>query len=558
MLDRLTVPGTFSRVAQSVLCAGALLCGVQAQAALSADVASQDGNAGKAGSIEFVDLPEGVGVTVDGELFTILRHDAQVPYLYPVLGPAGTPVTRGYPMDLRPGEAEDHPHHRSLWLAHGSVQGFDFWHGNAHGERIRLIGEVQPVPEQPGVLQAEYSWEAEGKEVLREERRLTFEVKDGQRSITLATRLTASGGSVIFGDTKEGTMAVRLAPTLRLSGDVAEGFAQNSSGDLNGDAWGKRAAWVAYSGPVEGLQVTVAIFDSPLNPRFPTWWHARDYGLVAANPFGAHDFEKKPAGTGDLRLEKGSSIEFTWRIVIRSGAAERSELIEEYTHFSEAIQEASISAVDPIGKGYPLVYTGPRFRGDSESDWLFSDREAWKTTTIGDLELLGGSKYTPAHRSPLNIALLKTPLVGDFVLEAELKQTGREYGHRDLCLFFGFEGASRYYYAHLATKPDPNAHNVMLVDNAPRRNLLEPLAEGVDWGEDEWHRVRVERNCTSGLIRVFFDDMETPKLEVNDTTLGFGRVGFGSFDDQGLVRRIRLWAPETKPAPQADPFGEGR
>lgn len=172
---------------------------------------------------------------------------------------------------------------------------------------------------------------------------------------------------------------------------------------------------------------------------------------------------------------------------------------------------------------------------------VFTDAAAWRVARDEDvpaLELFGASDYQPPFRSPLNIALLREWEFDSFTLDVELKQTGRAYGHRDLCLFFGVQSAQRFYYVHLATTPDANAHNVFLVDGAARRNLLSPQAHGVDWG-DRWHHVRLERDVDTGSIRVFFDDLKQPILEVVDRTLLRGRVGVGSFDDTG---RFRAWS----------------
>jgi len=183
----------------------------------------------------------------------------------------------------------------------------------------------------------------------------------------------------------------------------------------------------------------------------------------------------------------------------------------------------------------------------------FSDPEAWQhDAEEASLALVGSSDYAPPHRSPLSIALLRQKLFGSFVMEAEVRQTGREYGHRDLCFFFGYEGPARYYYAHLATKPDPNAHNVFLVAGAPREALARVPEEGVDWG-DGWHTVRITRDLATSTIRVDFDGEKV--LETRDSTHGWGRIGFGSFDDTGLLRRLRVWAPEAREASlEADPF----
>ena len=263
-----------------------------------------------------------VRVEIDGEHFTTVHYAATPrPHLFPVFGPGGIPMTRSWPMAEAPGEEQDHPHHQSLWFAHGSVNGYEFWSGSGRNERIEFGGRIE-LSTQGGAttLLTDYRWMAE-EDVLvcTEVRRLVFRGDEDDRTIDFETTLTAGEEPLVFGDTKEGTMAMRLHPALRLQGEVAAGSMRNSEGVEGAACWGKRARWVECYGPVEGVPVGVALFDHPSNPRHPTWWHARDYGLVAANPFGVHYFEKKPAGTGDLRVEPGSSITFRYRILLHSG-----------------------------------------------------------------------------------------------------------------------------------------------------------------------------------------------------------------------------------------------
>jgi hypothetical protein len=200
---------------------------------------------------------------------------------------------------------------------------------------------------------------------------------------------------------------------------------------------------------------------------------------------------------------------------------------------------AAVDAPEGVGPhGLPLAVAEDFDSPEALSAFTFSDVSAWAHGD-GALELTGESDYSPPHRSPRSIALLSAHTFGDFVLEADLMQTGREYGHRDLCLFFGFQDPANFYYVHLATTPDPNAHNVFLVDDAPRRPLAPVAEKGVDWGTEVWHRVRLER--IGGRIRVFFDDLEHALISVDDATHGAGRVGFGSFDDQGRIDAVRLY-----------------
>ncbi len=195
-----------------------------------------------------------------------------------------------------------------------------------------------------------------------------------------------------------------------------------------------------------------------------------------------------------------------------------------------------------------LVYASNQSGGLETKSWVFSDPAAWKFVEEKDsrvLELVSQSKYKPAVRSPFNIALISNLSVGSFVIEAELLQTSREYGHRDLCLFFGFKSPTEFYYVHMATAADNNAHNVFIVNKKPRTNIATETTKGVDWGQDVWHKVKVERRIEDGSILVFFDDMQKPIMRAKDQTFVEGLIGFGSFDDTGRIRNIRLSSDKT-------------
>ncbi len=208
----------------------------------------------------------------------------------------------------------------------------------------------------------------------------------------------------------------------------------------------------------------------------------------------------------------------------------------------------AISAAVPAG--YQLAYEQTFEHGDPLKHFVFTDQAAWKVSGEGTgraLELHQQSQYQPPVRSPVNIALLADRQFGDFILEVDLLQTGREYGHRDMCLFFGLQNPQQFYYVHIATKADPNAHNVFVVNEAPRKNFATKTTEGVNWGLEIWHRVRLERSLKTGTIKVYFNDLEQPIMEAQDTTFGLGHIGFGSFDDTGKVKNIRIWTPKDEP-----------
>ncbi len=281
---------------------------------------------------------ESVSICVGSSLVTEYRfRDGHRPFFHPVLGPRGESLTRHWPMSEEvKGEAHDHPHHRGMWFTHGDVNGFDFWHGGIEPARIRLV-EIREVVEGPvfGAFLATHEWlDPEGGVVCTDERRFRLYALDGARFFEHEIAIRASGGELRFGDTKEGSMALRLTPALRLQGEVAAGKALMSTGVEGKEVWGKRAAWVDYSGPVGGRELGVALFDHPGNPRHPTWWHARDYGLVAANPFGIHDFERKPAGTGDLVLAKGETLRLRYAVFVHPGGPEEGRVEAVYGAWS--------------------------------------------------------------------------------------------------------------------------------------------------------------------------------------------------------------------------------
>jgi len=265
-----------------------------------------------------------IEVTLDGGPFaTVVLGGDPKPYVYPLHGPGGVPLTRAYPLEeARPGEQEDHPHHVSFWFAHGAVNGYDFWHGSGRGEHQELVAGSATIVEAGGAasVRASYVWTTDEGPLLDEVRTLRFHGTDASRTVDVDLWLSPAGdAAVTFGDTKEGTFALRLHPALRLRGPVATATIRNAAGSVDGDCWGEAAAWVDYSGTVDDTKVGVAIFDHPDNPRHPTWWHARDYGLFAANPFGAHDFTGAERGSGELVLEPGETLHLRYRVWLHAG-----------------------------------------------------------------------------------------------------------------------------------------------------------------------------------------------------------------------------------------------
>jgi len=290
-----------------------------------------------AGGVAITEHDGKVTVKVDGKLFTeYCFTDVPRPYFYPVIGPTGVPINRHWPMKDGPNEAHDHPHHNSLWFTHGEVNGVDFWaNGDEKGKIVHdKFLELSSGPK-TGVIKAQNNWvAADGKLICTDTRTHRIHTRPDGQMIDFEVTVHASHGKLTFGDTKEGSMAIRLAPTMRLKGDVGQGHIINSEGHKDGSTWGKRAAWCDYYGPVNGEVVGVAIFDHPDNPRHPTWWHVRDYGLFAANPFGVSYFEGKPKGTGDLVVPAGESVTFKWRFYFHKGDEKQGQVAEHYREYA--------------------------------------------------------------------------------------------------------------------------------------------------------------------------------------------------------------------------------
>jgi len=249
-------------------------------------------------------------------------------------------MTRNYPMVRdSEGEEHDHPHHRSLWYSHGEVNKVDFWSEGSRAGKI-LHDKFTNIKSglDSGVIQSQDNWVGpDGKVVCTDER--TFRVyarPNNERLFDFDITIKAGDKDVVFGDTKEGSFAIRVAETMRLihgKNKPGKGHIVQSTGVRDDKTWGKAAEWCDYYGPVNEKTVGIAIFDHPKNPRHPTMWHVRDYGLFAANPFGLHDFEKKPAGTGDLTIPAGQSITFRYRVYLHEGNEVEAKVADYYQDF---------------------------------------------------------------------------------------------------------------------------------------------------------------------------------------------------------------------------------
>ncbi len=217
-----------------------------------------------------------------------------------------------------------------------------------------------------------------------------------------------------------------------------------------------------------------------------------------------------------------------------------------------------------IPAGYKLVYSQD-FEGNEakeKSRFWFTSPDNWNVPAVRGKSFIEfktkPSKYKYKVRSPLTIGLIRDVEVQDFVLEADLQQTGKEYGHRDMCVFYGFKDRSHFYYTHIASVTDDHAHNCFIVNDKPRIKISHETTKGHKWSAKDWHRVRLVREHASGKIEVYINDTKKPIMRATDKTFDWGRIGFGSFDDAGRVRNVRLYAPESRKSKAGDPFVEGR
>ncbi len=302
-----------------------------------------------------------VDVTVDGQPFTSYLWDTnqRKPVLYPLVAPDGTTVTRGYPFKTIPGERVDHPHHAGLWFNYGNANNFDFWnnsdaikpadrpkYGTIHHNRI-VSTKSGP---HSGELTVESTWTTGAdQDILKQTTLYVFSNMTiaGQpvRSIDMTVTLTALD-KVVFHDDKEGLLGIRVAhflesPTekggifLDASGNPtkvaaastagATGVYLTSEGKSGDAAWGTRGRWCTLTGTTDGHTETIAIIDNAQNPGYPTYWHARGYGLFAANPLGRSIFDPTQPAFNDT-LEKNQAATFRYRILLFSSSTTPAEM----------------------------------------------------------------------------------------------------------------------------------------------------------------------------------------------------------------------------------------
>ena len=291
-----------------------------------------------------------VDVMIDGRLFTSYCWPDSVykPILYPVYTSAGTEITRGYPLKPRAGESTDHRHQVGIWLNYGNVNGLDFWGNGSTGKWGSNSGEVKHLNIEKlsggngeGSMITNESWiDSSGKELLSERTEYYFIANGSTRIIDRITTLTATGNTVTFKDTKEGMFGIRVARQLQLptkediilkeakggtttvkalSNEDITGNYRSSEGITGEAVWSTRAKWMDLYGNIGDEKISLVVCDHPENQSYPTYWHARGYGLFSANPLGAKDFTEGKEII-NFAIPAAKSATFRYRVIVNSGA----------------------------------------------------------------------------------------------------------------------------------------------------------------------------------------------------------------------------------------------
>lgn len=284
-----------------------------------------------------------IKVFLGDEHFTTFDYEHHAkPILYPIYGPGQIGMTRNWPMkkDVQ-GEAHDHPHHKSMWISH-EISGVDFW-AESEGTVKTDSVDTKFAGEPTGVFQATSSWmkKSDGKTLLTDQTAYRFGGDDKSRWIDCTITYHADHGDIEFDDTKEGLFAIRTHPDLRLSARPNQGVTEvfgkaiNSEGVSGKAIWGKKARWLLYQGPIDGKPMSIAMYDHPDNLRHPTTWHARDYGLVTANPFGLHHFLGAEKGEGAYKIEKDGELTLRYRVEFFDGIVSPDDVESHFKVFAK-------------------------------------------------------------------------------------------------------------------------------------------------------------------------------------------------------------------------------
>ena len=296
----------------------------------------------------------GLAIKHNGELVTnYIVDQANKPYMWPVIGPNGMPMTRAYPMEDIDGERQDHPHHRSIWFGHQNMGGFDTWtESKTYTSRedwtkerldraLAKIGRTVhrefsklDANENRALIKTKNDYVGStGKKLLSDERTMIFRKTKSQLIIDFDISLIASYGDIELGDIKDAGLCVRIPTILDLKTGKG-GTIINSEGIRDGDTWSKRATWVDYNGLMDGERVGIAILNHPSSFNHPTPWHVRDYGLFTANAFGFNSLDKSREDI-TFTLANGTRVLLKHRIIFHKGDENRARIAQAFERYAK-------------------------------------------------------------------------------------------------------------------------------------------------------------------------------------------------------------------------------
>ncbi|HSH96364.1 MAG TPA: PmoA family protein [Roseimicrobium sp.] len=296
----------------------------------------------------------GVTVSYNGELVTkyVVESESNKPFLWPVIGPTGKAVTRAYPMEDIKSEQQDHPHHRGIWFGHEHVNDSDTWHEKRTVDETkkkdsekeawmarlgptkhRKFKSVKADANSATIIAIDDYLDSKGAKIMEDERVVRFRANGDQRVIDYDITFKATAGDVTFNDVKDAGFNIRVPSAMAVDSKKG-GHILTSEGITDKEAWGTRAAWCSYYGPLDGEVVGITMLNHPSSFRHPTPWHVRTYGLLTANPFGTHSLNPK-AEDGTFVLKKGASMALRHRIILHKGDPKAADIAGQFEKYSK-------------------------------------------------------------------------------------------------------------------------------------------------------------------------------------------------------------------------------
>ena len=307
---------------------------------------------------------DGIEVRIAGEFFAKYNFQKfSQPIIWPVQAPGNIRMLRDYPLkDGTPGEAKDHPHHRAIFIGHQGMSGANYWHNQ--NKNAGTVEHLKVIETRSGkdraLIKTLNAWkDKEGETIGADTRTMTFGGDDIARFLDLEINMHATNQDIVFEEFKDGFVGIRTHPHLRLSPSPKHGVkkvygqARNSEGIDGKNIWGKRADWVHYFGTIEGEKAGIAFFSHPSNltkKGEKSWWHARDYGLISANPFAP----TKIGGDGEHTIKKGQSLKLRYRFIFHMGPAKDAKIGQRFTDYAK--DPGQPTSLMPDHPGYPENY----------------------------------------------------------------------------------------------------------------------------------------------------------------------------------------------------------